>query len=134
MKQSDITPESIKLSKQIAEFWRMEIYEGCWVSKKVRKLVTKDEKIICKEIWKTRLYNGRTTIIKEGECFPIPSISDVLTRLQELDYILSIWQRGDKMFAVTASRPMGMGRSKTSESLYVALLQSLLSVLKGKTK
>jgi len=67
MKQSDITPEAIRLSKEIAKYWRMEIYEGCW-------------------FWDAEV--GYLFMVHEvfdstwvDDEYPIPSISDCLEKL-----------------------------------------------------
>ena len=67
MKESDITPEVIKLSKEITRFWMMVSYEGGWVYYPALKKLM---------LYKT--YQGRVET-----WFPIPSISDCLEKLRE---------------------------------------------------
>ena len=81
MKQSDITPKIIDLSKRIAEHWRMEIYEGCWY-------VLKNSSILgCWFSWGDRAYTDEIVLI--------PSIEDVLEKLDDLGFMWN-FQRTDK--------------------------------------
>ena len=77
MKEKDITPEVIKLSKEIAELYRMEIYKGCWVgwsSDDGLDLVTTELGVAFLNKSEKRLW------------FPIPLISDCLEKLRELGW------------------------------------------------
>ena len=81
MKESDITPEIIAKAKEVAEKRRMEIYEGCWVAKwkyyqKKWIVYHVQSKVLA------QLYNPMKKYI------PIPSISDVLQKLNKRFEIL----------------------------------------------
>ena len=87
MKQSNISPKIIELSKKISKYFRMEIYEGCWVWDEYGdpqiKLLTQDEMAYLRT-WSNEKY-----------WFPIPSISDVLKKLDDLGFMWN-FQRTDK--------------------------------------
>lgn len=104
MEEKDITQPVIDKCKQIALHWRMEIYEGCGVAvwngslKKITCvgiIAELDEKE--KEIWIRS--NGKNehhywNNLEGGWLISIPSISDCLTRLEELNFIW-YFQRND---------------------------------------
>ena len=77
MNKKHITPEIIKLSKEIAKYWRMEIYEGCWVLQ--GGLV----KLVYQKLGQfTRvIIECEKRDVLEGNLIPIPSISDCLEKL-----------------------------------------------------
>ena len=116
MKQSDITSEIIALSRKIAEYWRMEIYKGCWYC---------DIDILC-------LWHENYEPDFPDEVFPIPSISDCLEKLGQLGVgDIELIQDVDKwtvyFFPKTATHATAM----MGNSLHEALLQALLAVPGG---
>ena len=131
MKQSDITPKIIDLSKRIAEKWRMEIYEGCWgILPNDNKLFLITEKIKgishngFRAIYPILPSFGKTTLMASDH-IPIPSIEDVLSRLVQLEgatakYILA--KRCDDVL---------LGHITVTE-FHEALLEALLAVLEEK--
>jgi len=135
MKKQDITPEIINLAKRIAEYWKMEIYEGCWIQNNYGKPCLE---LVTKTHLKSYLIESVTP---EKHWFPIPSISDVLLKLDELNmiiYNLGQLEQGvdyrylsDIWIVVIRKRY----RDKSSEveikapSLHEALLTALLGVL-----
>jgi len=139
MKKQDITPKIINLAKRIAKYWRMEIYRGCWI--KIggeAQLITST----CDDYFFTgcNCFKNRWTN-RKGSGVPVPSISDVLLKLDELNmiiYNLGQWEQGidhrdlsDAWIVVIRKRY----RDKSSEveikapSLHEALLAALLEVL-----
>lgn len=111
MKKSDITKEVIRLSKEIAEVWRMEIYKGCWIitPKRLLYLVTNDHELD----WMS----------KEGYIHtPIPDIADCLRKLREYAEDCK-WEIREFIFEWLD------GKSPISE-LHELLLSALLEVLK----
>lgn len=151
MKESDITPEVIKLSKEIAKLWKLEIYRGCWYHN------SRDGKLHC--------WGGSFSIPSEELEFnlqemlpkdkpeplritPIPSISDCVEKLRKLGwFIWQIWERGkepkelsDWVIQITKAIESGeyvFGyRMKEhcklieASTLHKALLSALLEVLK----
>ena len=124
MKQSDITPEIIALSRKIAEYWRMEIYKGCWYC---------DIDILC-------LWHENYEPDFPDEVFPIPSISDCLEKLRALNlrvYISGLHYKypvnDEKWYSVSIHRlPYGEEIVFICiENFHEALLQALLAVLEG---
>lgn len=84
MRKSDITDEVKRLSKEIAEYWRMEIYEGCWirVGNKTRLILN----IVEEYFFTNDYYPGGNPQFKKKSGFPIPSISDCERKLVEMGY------------------------------------------------
>jgi hypothetical protein len=124
MKKSDITQPVIDKCKQIAEYWRMEIYEGCWYV----------------DIDLVRLWQLKEIPSFPSEVFSIPSISDCLEKLREGRWIAFhvYWGIFAKKFVVEIQHYPPTGTTSmiikkhqhTSESLHEALLSALLEVLK----
>ncbi len=88
MEESQITPEVIKLSKQIVEHWRIEIYGGCWLTKDSKSALKTLALVTGTDKWRIYFYElnwGNTSNHKNkmDEWFPIPSISDCLEKLRE---------------------------------------------------
>ena len=84
MNKKHITPEIIELSKKIAEYWRMEIYKGCWVINKkgvygVVILSQGDAVAVHAEADYVRYEEWNL----KKKVTPIPSISDCLEKLRE---------------------------------------------------
>ena len=127
MKKSDITEEVIRLSKEIAGYWRMEIYEGCWI-------IAFDELIRFHPVH-MRL-DGIGLKFLNGACdrnwFPIPSISDCLAKLKEMGYMLKIKSYAKEwlveLYEMDENEQviyLDIGR----DSLHLALLSALLDVV-----
>ena len=76
MRKEEITQEIIEKAKELAEYWRMEIYEGCWVYDKLDNVL--DLVFGGRKYWFDRGFLKTETFI------PIPSISDCLEKLREL--------------------------------------------------
>ena len=78
MKQFDITPKIINLSKRIAKHDRMEIYKGCWF------VAGATGKTLYLVEWKSPMgaVKAGDKIFQADDLIPIPSISDVLEKLQ----------------------------------------------------
>ena len=87
-----------------------------------------------------KLNNGRTTILKAGEWFPIPSISDCEQKLVELGYesmnlqrrpfenpwMADVWDKESHDLDVDTIKRWRYDKGKT---LHEALLSTLLKVL-----
>jgi len=103
MKKLDITTPIIDKCKKLSQFWRMEIYEGCWgILPDDNKIFLITEKIKgmshngFRAIYPTLPSFGKITLVA-SEYIPIPSISDCLERLRELgwrNYQFSIAENG----------------------------------------
>lgn len=155
MKESDITPEIIAKAKEIAEHWRMEIYEGCYFavesSKKDdwegidAKIFTPPEIYMTKNIGGGRYYgyaspeNGCGSVFSEDphdyclpdKWFPIPSISDCLEKLREFaEENIQIFIDASLIWFVTINAFSKKSKVTESKNLHEALLTALLSVLK----
>ena len=130
MNKKHIMPEIIELSKELANYWRMPIYEGCWVcviqvkkggEKFNRKLI--DGKTFWIDKDTRQLYCWSLGKIHENDYFPIPSISDCISKLIELD---PEWRTA----AIVANfHGVLMGNIPLDE-WHLALLSVLLEVLK----
>lgn len=115
MKRSDITPKIIELSKEIAKYWKMEIYEGCWIYVAHEMFLIKIPSIIKERNW---------------NFIPIPSIADCLRKLRKLEQEGTI-QKG-KTKHDEATNPLLdyiLGMTSLTE-LHEVLLFALLEVLK----
>ena len=117
MREKDITPEVIRLSKKIAELWRMEIVKGVWYIDDV----------------------DDTPFLAAGNYspifLPIPSISDCEQKLVELGYesinllrrpfklpwMIDVWDK--------ESHDLDADTIKTGENEDETLHGALLSVL-----
>jgi len=120
MTKKYITPEIIRLSKKIAEKWRMDIYEGClFVVESTRgdwdvkaEIYDKPKVYLAHNLGDRRYYgfadpsNSCGTVFSEDphdSCFPeswfpIPDIGDVLRKLKELGwYIAHIYTRHERI-------------------------------------
>lgn len=129
MKRSDITPEIIRLSKEIAKYWRMEIYEGCWVrvANKTRMVIgVQDEFYYTQDSFN---WGHPQWTIKAG--FPIPSISDCLEKLMELGIDSYEWValKNGRWEVFTYENDVCVHRK--ASSFHEALLSALLEVLRG---
>lgn len=126
MREKDITPEIIKLSKEIAEIWRMEIYEGCWIvteeHPKWARLVTGASDNKCR-VLAVHYYTD--------DCIPIPSISDCLEKVAEYAAEnITIFIDASMIWFVTLDMYTKKKKTNESKSLHEALLSALLAVLK----
>lgn len=147
MKESDITDEVIRLSKEIAKYWRMNPDKGSFV-----RIVTDegedrthlvecaayDKKEINDCFW---LENGTDIEINDRWViwFPIPSISDCLEKLRELvsgTHVVFVEYPKEGDCSVTFYCP----DADMDEYIYLAktpheaLLSALLEVLKEREK
>ena len=135
MKKQSITKEVIRLARKIAEYWRMEIYEGCWVLR--RGEVPDNPVLVDKEI--INLLND--VGYGDEDITIIPSISDCEQKLVELGYefmnlmrrpfkdpwMVKVWDaESHDLDADTIKRWDNKG-----ETLHEALLSTLLEVLKN---
>ena len=113
MREKDITPEVIRLSKAIAELWRMKIYVGCWVItlREVVYLIKSESEIE----WIEEDHGG----------IPIPSISDCLEKLKELD---SEWRTHQLVAVFDGLLTYDI---MTIQIFHEALLSALLEVLRN---
>jgi len=88
VKESDITPKIIEKSKELAEYWRMELAYGSWVAVHFSKLGLAP--LLFDGEWSSgvpsdSLYHEKTMeLFQKDKWFPIPSISDCLEKLREL--------------------------------------------------
>lgn len=113
MRESDITPEVIELAKEIAEIWRMEIYVGCWI-------IHKDGGI-------PHLVSTGVQFYENEHQISIPSISDCLEKLRELDIEPDISIDANGNTYLKYDDPLKM---YLYDSCHEALLSALLEVLK----
>ena len=138
MRKSDVSQPVIDKCRELAEHWRMGIYEGCWVARAISgDLSGTREYKIYQVTW--LLHKGfqviNTTHGLEDmpiEYYPIPSISDVLSKLKEMKILdIELIQEGDfwtVWFFSDEEHPKG----KTCNTLHEALLSALLEILKGR--
>ena len=135
MKQSDITPKIIELSKQIAEYWKMEIYEGCWVniSRDDTQKIVLATKVNCLGFyWRSPDMND-FRFFACPEDFPIPSISDALEKLRELDWCIEMTYICEPKIELNYVKGGERFKQIKAEgnTLHEALLSALLEVLKN---
>lgn len=143
MKEKDITKEVIKLSKEIADSWRVEIEKFGWFSLNCDPSpFNLDNYTFWKEgecIYQSThdlLDPNQVTIYTKREWFPIPSISDCLEKLRELG-----WRNYQFSFAEDGKIEMHILHIpftfRAEEEIIVqgtpleALLSALLKVLRG---
>ena len=133
MKESDITPEVIAKAKEIAEIWRMEIYEGCWVlhGGLVKLVYQKLGQFI------SVIIGHQKGEFLSGDLIPIPSILDCLKKLDNSPPEIGIHYSGEKYrvnisFDVWGFSEYPRSVSTTSNTLHQALLSALLKVLTKK--
>ncbi|GAG13768.1 unnamed protein product [marine sediment metagenome] len=149
MKQLNITLKVIELAKEIAEKWRMEIYEGCWYQyTSLGPLDDKEETCLL-------LHSDRepTSVQKQldapkndifrGSYIPIPSISDCERKFTQLGWTIyrtiqheqaiDHHELGD-MWQVVVRRRWDENKKDWIEMMasthHEALLSALLEVLK----
>ena len=120
MKESDITPKVIELAKEIVKYWRMEIYEGCWITR-AEASGHETTLITARKLDEIEHY-GFGAYINVG-FFPVPSISDCLEKLRELGWHTD-YQPIPSYLATTL-----IGQ-KNIQELHEYLLYVLLKVLK----
>lgn len=70
MKKSDITKDVKRLSTDLVEYWRMELYEGAW-------FLLNGKPILCAYVNKEWHERNREDII------PVPDIRDCLNKLRD---------------------------------------------------
>ena len=131
MNQQQITDEVKRLAKEIAKYWRMEIYKGCWV-----KIGGKIQLVSnCNNNY---FYTGCNYVKnqwtnRKGSGIPIPSISDCLEKLRELKlrYIFHAWGL-DKILVSLIDDEKGcvIVDQVEAPTLHEALLSALLEVVK----
>jgi len=121
MKKQDITPKIINLAKRIAKYWRMEIYEGCWL------FDVQNQRLTLAQI-------SSQADAKELGFIPIPSISDCLKKLRELElrYIFHKYNLRKVSVSIidNKARTILFQSRKNFPILHEALLNALLNVLK----
>ena len=132
MNQQQITDEVKRLAKEIAKYWRMEIYKGCWV-----KIGGKIQLVSnCNNNY---FYTGCNYVKnqwtnRKGSGIPIPDIGDCLEKLRELggwwNIIVDI-NSGKEVFE-WGNKKQGLGSIpyKDDSDFYFLLLSALLAVLK----
>ena len=140
MKQSDITPEVIRLSKEIAKHWRMDIYKGCWVYEDWDKIDEQTDVGLVQWADGEMFYTtGSKMDNKKDGVTPIPSISDCLEKLRELGwYVETMHNRlfftntQDHRWDVEIAMEEGKFFNDTvtqGKTLHEALLSALLEVV-----
>ena len=134
MKESDITQPVIEKCKEIAKHWRMEIYVGCWIcliqikrGKKKFNPELVDGKIFWIDKDTRQLYWGSFGEIHKKEYIPIPSISDCLEKLRELEVEPDISIDANGSTYLQYDDPLKM---YLYDSCHEALLSALLEVVK----
>jgi hypothetical protein len=132
MRQSEITPKIVEISKKIAEKWRMEIYEGCWIYDDANDelFMTVGQYMIDKKIE----YDGKfqkpnhitfsdpSSIMRK--CIPIPSLSDALDAIYDRSCPFGTFITLEKRFNDWTHGII------TTQELHEAVLEALLEVLK----
>jgi len=131
MKRENITPKIIELAREIAEYWRMEIYVGCWIldGGMIKLVFLKRGQFIYVIVGEEK----RMTV--SGNVIPIPSISDCLEKLRELKlrYIFHAWELDEILVSLISDEDSTVIIDQLkSDNLYEALLSALLEVLKEK--
>ena len=123
MKESQITPRVIKLSKEIAGHWRMEAYEGCWL------FYVQNQQLTLAQI-------STQADVKELGFIPIPSISDCLEKLRELKWCIEISWIMEPRVRLDYVQPKEESKTikTTGDTLHEALLSALLEVLRKEKK
>jgi hypothetical protein len=138
MKESEITPEIIQLSKEVAEYWRMEIEPGHWVYLECPDTDTVLWLVGATDIFKEReleLESHGTrecAYIMPEEATLIPSISDCLEKLEGLFGIIQIainYPKKGGAVIVFDDDCEGM-HGFFGDTLHEALLSTLLEILK----
>ena len=103
MRKSDITTPIIDKCKELAKYWRMEIYEGCWVKASngaIATVIYKERDPCTADLLGYYIFDGAAMwydLAPLEDIIPIPSISDVLEKLKELgwrNYQFSIAENG----------------------------------------
>ena len=135
MKQSNITPKIIELSKQIAEHWRMKFYIGCWIEDDMKNLalIEKIERDISTAGYRD---SNRWFSVDNPDITPIPSIEDCLERLREQGlYIrLIVAIEGKVSVGKIGQQPFFETEVIWENEIHEALLTALLEVLKGESQ
>ena len=137
MREKDITKEVIRLSKEIAEHWRMEIYVGCWIcliqikrGKKKFNPELVDGKIFWIDKDTKQLYWGSFGEIHK-EDIPIPSISDCLEKIRELGYCMRLEDQPDFYeFGIWDDVEYAPIATGADQNLHQCILSALLEVVK----
>lgn len=127
MRKSDITPKIIELARKIAEHERMDVYEGCWVCVYKYWRVHPENKEL-------EVFLVKDTLVwwNKESFFPIPTISDALRKLGELNlnYRLQEVNAGHEfgIWDDPEDEPLAADCKKQPlESVLTALLQTLES-------
>jgi len=125
MKESDIVPKVVELAKEVAKYWKMEIYEGCWVKMVDGLLLVKEKQNI------KNLKQEKKRKESWHQWFPIPSISDCLEKLREYaNENITIFIDTSMIWFVTLDMYTQKKKTNQSKSLHEALLSALLAALK----
>lgn len=133
MKESDITSEIIVKAKEIVKYWRMEIYEGCWVvnqSKTWREVSSIKKEAVIRDEGAVLIYT-KSQIRNYELAVPIPSISDCLEKLRELEVGVALQDHLFLMYAVGTwdSETSKFKPTADASTPLEALLSALLEVL-----
>ena len=143
MKQSDITPEIIALSKRIAEKWRMGVHKGSWWQRTAENYP--DELILIPDEGSAELFNDISKHERlHHHGFPIPSISDCLEKLMEFNFNAYDWSSRickkrklsltifrDNFYECDDGELVNHFLEFEGTTLHEALLEALLTVLEG---
>ncbi len=129
MRESDITQPLLDKCKQIAEHWRMEIYHGCWAG------WNSDDGL---DLVATKLGVALLNKTKKLSWFPIPSVSDCESRLEEAGLMFKSERQFPSMkhevyleWIPTWNSPQLSTNRFVGSTLHLALLSALLKVLKN---
>ena len=124
MRKEEITDKLIELSRKIAKYWRMNIYEGCWY---LYQDINGEHPILC------NIIHGNQSHYRAfmEYCVPIPTISDALRKLGELEGdSFAIVKDADGWYFEWGPRPNAY--TENHNTLYEALLTALLQVLESR--
>ena len=133
MEESDITQPVIDKCKQITEYWRMEIYEGCWVISQRKEWknvsdiemkadITDDSIVLIDNVSKVQI---------PSLTIPIPSISDCLEKLRELNYKYGIeYDHDGHWIHIHGGKEEWYSANFDHQDAHIALLSALLEVLR----
>ena len=130
MKEQNIIPRVEELAGEIAKYWRMPIYKGCWI-----KIGGKIQLVSnCNNNY---FYTGCNYVKnqwtnRKGSGIPIPSISDCLEKLRELKlrYIFHAWELDDILVSlIDDEKGDVIVDQMKATALHESLLSAVLAVL-----
>jgi len=125
VKESDIMQPIIDKCREIAKYWRMELYEGCWirVANKTRLVIS----IIGEYFFTNESYTLGNPQFKTKSGFPILSIYDCLEKIYNSSCPFGTFITLEKRFKDWSSAVI------TTKELHETLLSVLLEVLRETT-